>query len=815
MKRRLLVAWLHLATLSALALARPLFEVLADSPEFFVARGNTTGDILLLAFALVLVPPTVLLALELPFIRFEAVRRSVHAGFVGLLAALIALQALGELADGPAALLIGAAVLLGALAGVLYHRGQVLETALTVLSPAPIVVLVLFLVFSPVSKLIWDDEDEASAGTRVPGDTPVVFLLFDELSLATLMDAQGGIDAGRYPNLARLADESTWYRGATTVADETAQAVPAILTGLRPDHGLLPIYSDHPRNLFTLLGDSYSLHVRESVTRLCPERLCEPSRPSTASRLESLASDLSAVSLHLLLPEDLESDLPAVDQTFSEFGDAEGGDAQAGAGRTFGRVIETGSRSEIFGTFLRGIHAGGARPTLHLHHSQLPHVPWEYLPSGQSYRASRQPTIPGAAPPPWSREPIVTRQSFGRYALQVGYVDRLVGQVVDRLRRTGLYRRSLVVLTSDHGVSFRPGQPRRLVTKRNFADLAGVPLIIKAPDQRRGRIVDTPALTVDILPTIADHLSTRLPWSHPGRSLIADPESAAGRLRIDSFDGDVLRSGYSRYREDLSAAVARELRLGRRTSGLEGRLAADLASAGRDGAEISYDAPDRYLSVDPRAALVPTFVSGRLRGDAAAGRRLAVVVNGRIRAVTETYRSEGEISFGAMIPVRSLRRGRNQVEVFGIREGRAGLALVPFKSGDRRLVERDGRTFIQSPSGESIEVRPGAVGGFVETLATVGGRVVVAQGWAADAERGQPAERLLLFSGGRLLDDEVPSKSRPDLVKAYGPKLRRAGFLLGAGAPRGGELPDLDSLRVVAVLGKRASELDVLDDAKR
>src|SRR5688572_10423021 len=123
MKRRLLLAWLHLATLSAFALARPLFEVLADSPEFFVARGNTTGDILLLAFALVLVPPTLLLALELPFIRIEAVRQSLQAAFVGLLVALIALQALGEIADGPTALLIAAAVLLGALAGVFYHRG--------------------------------------------------------------------------------------------------------------------------------------------------------------------------------------------------------------------------------------------------------------------------------------------------------------------------------------------------------------------------------------------------------------------------------------------------------------------------------------------------------------------------------------------------------------------------------------------------------------------------------------------------------------------------------------------------------------------
>ena len=599
------------------------------------------------------------------------------------------------------------------------------------------------------------------------------------------------------------------------MADETAQAVPAILaTGLRPDRGLLPIYADHPSNLFTLLGDELLAPCEgvgdEALPRAALRALATVHRQSP--RVARIRPERRVV-LHLLLPEDLESDLPAVDQTFSGFNDAGGSAAQAGAGRTFGRVIETGSRSEIFGTFLRGIHAQRGRPTLHFHHSQLPHVPWEYLPSGQSYRASRQPTIPGAAPPPWSRQPIVTRQSFDRYLLQVGYVDRLVGAGGPQAAAD----RALPALPDRAGIRSRgqlPSRPAtRLVTRRNFPDLAGVPLMIKAPDQREGRIVDTPARTVDILPTIADHLSTRLPWSHDGRSLVSDSPAGPALLRVDSFDGDVLRSAYARYRADLRLAVERELSLGRRPD-LYGHAATDLPAAARGRAEISYDGLDQYASVDPHGASVPTFVSGRLRGDATAGRRLAVVVNGRIRAVTETYRDSGEISFGAMIPVGSLRSGRNEVQVFGIRDGPAGLALVPFTSGDRRLVERDDRTFIQSPSGASIELRPGAVDGFVETMATLAGRATVVQGWAADVERRQPAERVLLFSNGRLLDDEPTSKLRRDLVKLHGRGLRRAGFVLGAGRRRGGELPSLDSLRVVAVIGDRASELEVLDGAQ-
>src|SRR5215204_5211602 len=52
-------AALHLGGLWALALAQPLLDLLGRNAEFFVARGSTTGDILLLAFGYTLVPPLV------------------------------------------------------------------------------------------------------------------------------------------------------------------------------------------------------------------------------------------------------------------------------------------------------------------------------------------------------------------------------------------------------------------------------------------------------------------------------------------------------------------------------------------------------------------------------------------------------------------------------------------------------------------------------------------------------------------------------------------------------------------------------------
>ena len=45
MKRELWRNALHLSVLSAFAFAEPLFDLLGKTPEFFVVRGSTAGDV--------------------------------------------------------------------------------------------------------------------------------------------------------------------------------------------------------------------------------------------------------------------------------------------------------------------------------------------------------------------------------------------------------------------------------------------------------------------------------------------------------------------------------------------------------------------------------------------------------------------------------------------------------------------------------------------------------------------------------------------------------------------------------------------------
>ena len=225
---------------------------------------------------------------------------------------IIALQILVTVEGaGAGALLISLALGLGAAGALAYRRAAFVRSLHTVLSPAPIVFLLLFLLVSPVSKLVIGGAADARLAD-VSGDAPVVVVVFNEFPVASLMLPDERLDAQRYPNIAELAGDSNWFRHTATVHPQSEAAVPGILTGRWPRPGALPIAADHPQNIFTLLGRGYRVQAAESLTRLCPPDLCRRQTSGLGERLRSLTSDLSVVALHLLLPDDLRERLPSI-----------------------------------------------------------------------------------------------------------------------------------------------------------------------------------------------------------------------------------------------------------------------------------------------------------------------------------------------------------------------------------------------------------------------------------------------------------------------------------------------------------------------
>ena len=146
----------------------------------------------------------------------------------------------------------------------------------------------------------------------------------------------------------------------------------------------------------------------------------------------------------------------------------------------------------------------------------MPHTPWNYLPSGIRYESP--PGVPNDGDG-WVE---LARE---RHLLQLEYTDRLVGETLRTLRESGLYDDALVVVTADHGLSFTNGvQGRgRAAVDRAPGEVLWVPLFIKEPGQRTGRVDDRNWEHVDLLPTIADRARVEIPWSVDG--LVAPGDS--------------------------------------------------------------------------------------------------------------------------------------------------------------------------------------------------------------------------------------------------------------------------------------------------
>ena len=146
---------------------------------------------------------------------------------------------------------------------------------MSVLSPAIIIFPVLFLIFSPVKKILLPKEVTVTDTQEIKSDTPIIFVIFDEFPLISLMDENHNIDPIRYPNFSALASESNWYRNYTINAPYTTSSIATTLTGKYTKEPHLLTSEEYPDNLFALLGGTYSIKAIESIGRMVPAGLNE------------------------------------------------------------------------------------------------------------------------------------------------------------------------------------------------------------------------------------------------------------------------------------------------------------------------------------------------------------------------------------------------------------------------------------------------------------------------------------------------------------------------------------------------------------
>ena len=274
-------------------------------------------------------------------------------------------------------------------------------------------------------------------------------------------------------------------------------------------------------------------------------------------------------------------------------------------------------------------------PRLHYLHSLLPHVPWRFRPDGSTYADI---ALPGYFSQ-WDTDADKARFGQQRHLLQLGLVDRLLGEYLDRLEAIGDFDRATVIVTADHGISFVPGERSRGIGEANAGGIANVPLLYKEPGQRAGTVQTRPVQLIDVVPTIAARLELDPPWTFDGRDMLAagpDPDRRVrGPYGIVDVPGDL-----GAIVEAVAAGMHQVFGDGASGSlyGLGG--AHDLI--GTQALDWATD-PSQHCWILERPATVPDadgavgYAYGRIDAPAGAGIAMALSIDGVVAGTARSY----------------------------------------------------------------------------------------------------------------------------------------------------------------------------------
>lgn len=349
-------------------------------------------------------------------------------------------------------------------------------------------------------------------------DRTVFIFVFDEISLEILLDRGGVIDRDAFPNLHRFAGESVWFRQAIVNYPYTRLSIPSALTGSFVPHanrGGFESITDVPApNLLSLLArDGYRVSFYSSVFG-CRSGVFTCVRYFDGSHLETVWRIVNGTA-RVYIPAALSVRLVPGVWAYRKIAE--------------GRLLEDLADSRF------------SRPgEASLFHLLITHSPFVLSRDG----------VPVA-----SRDYDLTRfarlePTLERYREQIRYLDRQFGRFLARLKASGAWDRSVIVVTSDHGTCWKRGCTGRLGIEAVEPALARVPMMIRA-SFLAPRIVDEDYQHIDFRATLLDVLDIGEPGdaATTGRSALG--RALPPRLRRFVIGEHVLDLGYPARRVEL------------------------------------------------------------------------------------------------------------------------------------------------------------------------------------------------------------------------------------------------------------------------
>ncbi len=296
----------------------------------------------------------------------------------------------------------------------------------------------------------------------VPKDFNVILITID----TTRADHLGmyGYARPTSPNLDKLAADATVFDHGWAHAPSTRYSMPAILTGRLP----LDVYYDYSVNWPGLL----------------------PKATTIAELLQPLGFATGAITNYEYFDR-----VRHMDQGFAEYDNEDarlhGGIAGAGPERTRG----SSSKQQTDKAIAFVDHHAADRFMLWVHYYD-PHADYE----------------------PHAEVPSFGTSDVDLYDGEIRFTDLHIGRLLDELRAKGLYDKTVIVVTGDHGEGF--GEHGVKWHGYNlYSAQTKVPLIVRVPGLP-ARHSGTPAGHVDIMPTLVNLAGGSASSEMMGRSLV-------------------------------------------------------------------------------------------------------------------------------------------------------------------------------------------------------------------------------------------------------------------------------------------------------
>jgi arylsulfatase A-like enzyme len=119
--------------------------------------------------------------------------------------------------------------------------------------------------------------------------------------------------------------------------------------------------------------------------------------------------------------------------------------------------------------------------------------------------------------------PELVRKTIDAYDLALANLDAGVGQLIDGLKQRGRFDDALIVICSDHGEYF--GEHDLVEHSKDVYETAvRIPLIVKRPGQKQGRVIDEPISIADVprivLAACPEELAARHLATFPGSARV-------------------------------------------------------------------------------------------------------------------------------------------------------------------------------------------------------------------------------------------------------------------------------------------------------